>query len=163
MGNFPKFKPKNWKLSILTEKWHTWYTGGAHSEFRLRFLKFWPQNLFWANLGPKIQSCPFCLKVGAHSISRMLIPNLDLDIWSFDPKIYFWANLGPKFKVVSYVWKLVHIVSQGCWFWMQTQIFTILTPQSIFGQIWVQKFKVVRFVWKLEQMVSQRRWFLFQH
>ena len=30
------------------------------------------------NLGRKIKS-PFCLKIGVHSISRMLIPNQDLD------------------------------------------------------------------------------------
>ena len=29
----------------------------------------------------------------------------------------FWNQ---KFKVVRFVWKLVHIVSQGCWFWFQT-------------------------------------------
>ena len=38
-----------------------------------------PKIHFWANLGPKIQSCPFCLKIGTHSISRILIPNPDLD------------------------------------------------------------------------------------
>ena len=84
---------------------------------------FWdsdPKIHFWGNLGPKIQSCLLCLNIGAHSISRMLIPNPNLDLWNFDPKTIFWANLGPRFKVVCYVWKLVHIVSQGCWFQVQT-------------------------------------------
>ena len=45
----------------------------------LDFLNSDPKIYFWANLGPKIQSCPFCLKIGAPSISRMLIPNPDLD------------------------------------------------------------------------------------
>ena len=26
----------------------------------------------------------------------MLIPNTNLDFWSFDSKVYFWANLSPK-------------------------------------------------------------------
>ena len=79
-------------------------------------LDFWnsdPKSHFWVNLGPKIQSCPFCLKIGAQSISRMLIPNPDLDFWNFDPKIHFWANLGPKsqMSVLSenwYTWNLKH-------------------------------------------------------
>ena len=154
MGNFPKFKPKNWKLSILTEKWHTWYIGGAHSVFRLRFLKFWPQNLFWANLGPKIQSCPFCLKVGAHSISRMLIPNLDLDIWNFDPKIYFWANLGPKIQSCPFCLKIgTHGISKTL-ILIPTLVLWISNPNFLFGQIWAKKVKVVCFNWKLTHMVS---------
>ena len=42
---------------------------------------FWnsdPKIHVLANLGPKIQCCPFCLKIGAHSISRILISNQDL-------------------------------------------------------------------------------------
>ena len=49
----------------------------------------------------------------------MLIPNPDLEFWNFDPKIHFWANLGPKCKVLRFVWKLVHLVSQRCWFLFQ--------------------------------------------
>ena len=53
---------------------------------------FWnsdPKIQFWANLGQKIQSCPFCLKIDAHSISRMQIANLDLDFWNSNPKPIF--------------------------------------------------------------------------
>ena len=103
----------------------------------------------WAispNLGQKIKNCPFWLKIGTHGKLEVLIPNPDLDFWNSDPKIHFWANLGPKIQSCPFVWKLVHIVYQGCWFWIQTQIFEISTPKSIFGQIWVQKFKVVCFV-----------------
>ena len=100
-------------MFILTENRHWWYIGGADSESRLRFLKFWPQNPLWANLGPKLESCPFCLKIGTHSISRILIPNPDLDFANFDPKIHFWANLGPKTQNCPYVWKLVHMFSIG--------------------------------------------------
>ena len=94
---------------------------------RIRFLKFRPQNPFLGKFGPKIQRCPFCLNIGTHSISRMLIPNPDLDIWNFDPKTHFWANFGQKSqswaqkcKVIRFVWKFVHIVSQGCRFWIRT-------------------------------------------
>ena len=62
----------------------------------LDFRNLDPKIYFWANLDPKIQSCPFCLKIGAHSISNMLIPNPDLDFSNFDLKIHFLANLGPK-------------------------------------------------------------------
>ena len=52
-SNFPKFRPKNSKLSILTENWHTWYLGGADSESGFRFLKFQPQNLFLGKIVQK--------------------------------------------------------------------------------------------------------------
>ena len=79
-----------------------------------------PKIHFWANLDPKIQSCPFCLKVDTHSISRILVPNPEFDFYNSDPKIHFWANLGTKIQSCSFVWKLVLIVSQGCWFQIQT-------------------------------------------
>ena len=50
------------------------------------------------NLGQKIKSCPFWLKIGTHGIFEVLIPNPDLDLWNFDPKIHFWANLDPKIQ-----------------------------------------------------------------
>ena len=53
IGQFPKFRPKNSKLSILTENWPTCYLGGADSESRLRFLNFRPQNLFLCKFKPK--------------------------------------------------------------------------------------------------------------
>ena len=65
----------------------------------LYFENFDPKIHFWANLGPKIKSCPLCLKIGTHSILRMLIPNPDLD---FHLKIHFWANLDPKSQRCSF-------------------------------------------------------------
>ena len=79
----------------MPENWHTWYIGGVDSESRLNFRNSDSKNHFWGNLVPKIQSCLLCLKIGAHSISWILITNPDLDFLNFDPKIHFWANLGP--------------------------------------------------------------------
>ena len=53
----------------------------------------------WAispNLGQKIKSCPFWLKIGTHGILEVLILNPDLDFWNSDTKIHFWANFCPK-------------------------------------------------------------------
>ena len=50
------------------------------------------------NLGQKVKSCPFWLKIGTHGILEVLIPNPDLDLRNFDPKIHFWANLAPKIQ-----------------------------------------------------------------
>ena len=115
-----KFGPKNSKFFVLFEIC-------AHNISRMLIpnpdLYFWNFDTkvhFWANLGPKSQSCLFCLKIGAHDISRMLIPNPDLDIWNFDPKIHFLGEIwAQKFKGVRFVRKLVHMVSQGCWFLLQ--------------------------------------------
>ena len=95
--NFPNFRPKYPKLSILTENWVTWYLGGADSKSRLRFLKLQPQNPFVGIFGPKIQNCPSCP---------------DLDFWNFDPKIHFLCKFGPKNSKLSilsenwYTWYL---------------------------------------------------------
>ena len=41
-----KFGPKNSKLCVAPENYHTWYLGGTDSEFGLTFLKFWHPNSF---------------------------------------------------------------------------------------------------------------------
>ena len=54
-----------------TENWHTWHLGSADSKWN-----FWNSDSkihFWANFGRKSQSCSFCLKIGIHVISRLLI------------------------------------------------------------------------------------------
>ena len=128
----------------------------------LDFWNFDPKIHFWANLGPKIQSCPFCLKIGAHSISRMLIPNPDLDFWNFDPKIHFWANLGSKIQSCPFCLIIGTHGFSRMLILSPTLVFWISNPNILFGQVWAKNFKVVRFVYKLVHMVSQGCWFLFQ-
>ena len=52
-GNFPKFTPKNSKLSILTENWPARELGGAESKSGFSFLKFGLQNPFLGKFVPK--------------------------------------------------------------------------------------------------------------
>ena len=70
----------------------------------------------WAispNLGQKIKSCPFWLKIGTHGILEVLIPNPDLDFWNSDPKIHFWANLDPKIQSCPFCLKIgTHSISK---------------------------------------------------
>ena len=148
---------------MLTKHLHTSYIGGADSKSRLRFLKFWHKIHFWANVGPKIQSSLFCLNICAHSISRMLIPNLDLDFWNFDHKIHFWANLGSKIQSCPFCLKIgTHGISKML-ILIPTLVLWISNPNFLFGQIWAKKVKVVQFGWKLAHRVSRRCWFLFRH
>ena len=102
------------------------------------------------NLGRKIKSCLFCLKIGEHGILEVLIPNPDLDFWNSDPKIHFWANLGPKIQSCLFCLKIVTK--------MLVLIFTLVlwisNPNFLFGQIWARKVKVFCFNWKLTHMVS---------
>ena len=133
-------------MSILTENWYTWYIGGVDFASRLRFLKFSSQNPFLGKLGPKIQSCPFCLKIGAHSISRMLIPNPDLGFWNFDPKIKFWLNLGPKSQSCPFSLKIGTLDISRMLILIPTLVSWILNPNFLYAQIWAKKFKVVHFV-----------------
>ena len=129
-------------------------------------LNFWNSHLkihSWANLGPKIQSCPYYLKIGAHSVSRMLIPNPDLDFWNFDPKIHFWANLGQKTQSCQFCLKNgTHGISRML-ILIPTLVFWISNTNFFSGQIGAKKVKVVCVNWKKAQMISWGCWFLFQH
>ena len=64
---------KKSKLSILAENWHTEYLEDANSYSVISFLNFLPEIYFWPNLGRKIQSCLFCLKIAIWGIPMMLI------------------------------------------------------------------------------------------
>ena len=153
-------------MFILTKNWHTWYIGGVDSESRLRFLKFWPQNSFLGKFGPKNSNLSFCLKTGARSMSRMLIPNPDIDYWNFDPKIHFWANLCPKIESCLYCLKIGTDGISKMLILIPTLVFWISNPNFLFGQIWAKKVKVVRFNcrfnWKLTHMVSWKCRFRIQ-
>ena len=84
-----KFRPKKSKLSVLPENWQSWYLEDGDSYFNITFLNFQPKTDFWANLGQKTQSCPFCLKIGTNDISRMWILILTLVFWISKPKSIF--------------------------------------------------------------------------
>ena len=114
-GNFPKFRPKNSKLSILTQNWPIRKFGGADSKSGLSFLKFGTQNPFLGKFGPKSQSYQFCLKIGTYGIWRMLILIPTLVSRICNPKSIFGQIWAKKFKVVHFDWKLAHRVSRGCW------------------------------------------------
>ena len=115
------------------------------------------------NLGRKIKSCSFWLKIRTHGILEVLILNPDLDFWNFDLKIHFWANLAPKIQSCSFCLKIgTHGISRML-ILISTLVFWISNPYFLFGQIWAKKVKVVRFNWKLAHMISRGCWFLFQH
>ena len=111
-----KFGPKNSKLSVLSENWCTKCLKDIDSKSGLRFLKFQPQNLFLGKFGPKNSKCPFCLKIGTHCISRMLILIPTLVSWISNPNFLFGQICAKKVKVVRLNWKLVHMVSWKCRF-----------------------------------------------
>ena len=89
-----QFRPKNSKLSILTENWYIWHSGGADSKSRHRFLKLRPQNSFLGKFGPKKSELSF-LPENRH---KWCLEDPDsyfnIGFLNFQPKIHFWANLG---------------------------------------------------------------------
>ena len=135
MGNFPKFRPKKSKFSILTENTRLCYLGGTDSESRLRFFRFRAQNPFLGKFGPK-KSKLFVLPENWHT---WYLEDADsysnISVLNFQPFVHFWANLGQK--------------SQRCPFWLKnathdiswmlilipTLVYWISNPKSIFGQI----------------------------
>ena len=120
----------------------------------------------WAispNLGRKIKSYRFWLKIGTHGILKVLIPNPVLDFWNSDPKTHFWANFGWKSQSCSYFLKIGTHGILMVLILIPTLVFWISNLKSIFGKIWPKKLKVVQFGWKLAHRVSRRCWFLFRH
>ena len=84
-----------------------------------RIWNFWNSNhkiSFWANLGQKTQSCPFCLKIGIHGTLRMVILVPTLAVWISNPKSVFGKIWVGKLRTVCFAWKLAHMVSWSCWF-----------------------------------------------
>ena len=66
--------------------------------------------------GPKIQSCPFCLKIGTHGIWKMLILIPTLVFWISNPNFLFGQIWAKKVTAVRFNWKLTHMVSWKCRF-----------------------------------------------
>ena len=121
----------------------------------------------WAifpNLGHKIQTGPFWLKICIHGILKALTPNPDWEFWNIDHrKIFFGQIWAEKVRNVCFARKLTHTVSRGCWFLFGHYFSEVSNPDSILGKLGPKKFKVVRFAWKLARRVSRGCWFLFQH
>ena len=95
LSNFLKFRWKKSELSVLPENWHTWYLGGADFKSTLRFLKFLPQDSFLGKFGHK-KFYIFLLKIGIHSISRMLIHTPILFFSEFPILNRFLGKFRPK-------------------------------------------------------------------
>ena len=137
LGNFRKYRWKNSRLFFFPENQHTWYLEGADSKSALRFLKFWPPNPFFANLGQKRESCPFCKKFGTHSILRMIILIQTLVFWISNTKSIFGQKCQSclfclKMDIQSMVKMLILIV---------TLIFPISNLNQFLGKFGPEKSK----------------------
>ena len=88
-GNFPTFRPKNSKLSILTQNCPIREFGGADSKSGLSFWNSEPKIHFWANLGWKV-------KVVHWHTGYLEDTDSYCDISFLNFELHFWANLGWK-------------------------------------------------------------------
>ena len=79
---------------------------GSDSYSGISFLIFQPLIHFWENLGQKYQSCPFCLKVCAQCIWRMLILIPTLVFWICNPNFTFGKIWAEKVKSCSFCLKI---------------------------------------------------------
>ena len=88
-----RFGPKNSKLFVLPESWHTWYLKDADSYSGISFLNFQPLIRFLGKFRlKKINLFLFPIKMETHGILEVLIPNPDLHFWMSDPKIHVWVK-----------------------------------------------------------------------
>ena len=143
-------------LDMTFKTYPFWLKVGTHGMLEVLIpnpdLDFWncdPKIHFWANLGPKIQSCSLCLKIGAPSISGMQIPNPDLDFWNFEPKTHFSANFGWISQSCLFLLKIGTHGILAMLILIPTLVFWIANTKSISGQIWTEKVKVLCFAWNL--------------
>ena len=107
--NFPNFRPKYPKLSILTENWVTWYLGGADSKSGLRFLKLQPQNPFLSKFGPKKSNLSVlsknwhtCYLKDADPFSKEADSCFGVSFLNFLSKIHFGQIWAKKVKVFHF-------------------------------------------------------------
>ena len=117
IGQFPQIYAK--KIKVV---YFDWKLERGILEVLIPNPDFWnsdPKIHFWANLGPQIQSCPFCLKIGTYGISRILILIPTLVFWISNFKFLFGQIWAKKDKFVHFAWKLAHLVSWGCGFLFQ--------------------------------------------
>ena len=156
LGNFLKFRPKNSKLSVFIENWHTSYLGGADSEFGLRFLKFRLQNPFLDKFGPKNsklfvlpQNCFFCLKFLFGQIwtktvkiacflkkfEYMVLEDADsysnICFFNFELKFHFWPSLSQKSQICPFCLKIGTLCILRMQILIPRLVFWILKPKSI--------------------------------
>ena len=131
----------------------------------LRFLKFRPQNPFFATSDRNSQSCLFCQKIDTHDISRMLIFIPTLVFWISNPKSIFGEIWAKKNKDVRFVWKLAHTVPRECRFLFQHQFSDIrnlsLENADFYSDISFLKFQTKSFFLANLSRKSQTLYFLW--
>ena len=162
LGNFPKFRSKNSKFSVLSENWHSWYLKDADSFSNISFPNVQTKNSFLSKFGPKSESCQFCLKVGTHGISRKLIVIRTLVFWISNQKSIL-GKFGPKkskLSAFSEYWHTWYLDDADSYFNICSLNFK---PKTDFWPNLGQKSKFVHFVWKLAHMVSKGCGFLFRN
>ena len=148
LGNFPKFRPKNSKLSIWTENWYTWYIGGADSESGLRFLKIWLKNPFWGRFGPKKSKWSFLLENQHKWYLEDADSYFNIRFLNFQPKIYFWANLSQKSQSCTFCLKIGPHGILRMLILISTLFSEFPTKKPFLGNFALKKAKLC-FAWKL--------------
>ena len=93
-------------------------------------------------MDPKIQSCLFCLKIGAHSISKMQIANPDLEFWNSDLKTYFWANFGRNSQSCLLFLKIAMHGILTMLILIPKLVFWIANPKFILGKFGLKNSKL---------------------
>ena len=101
-----KFGLEKSKFLVLSENWHTRYLKDVDSYSNNSFLNFQSYVHFCANLGKKSQYCLFCLKIGTHVISRMLILIQTLVFWISYSKSIFGQIWAKKYQSCSFCLKI---------------------------------------------------------
>ena len=163
LGNFPKFRSKNSKFSVLSENWHSWYLKDADSFSNISFPNVQTKNSFLSKFGPK----KWKLSVLSESWHTWYLKDADsysnINFVKFRPQNLVLGKFGPKksdLSVLSERWHTWYLKEADCY---SDISFLNFQPKIHFGQIWAKKVKVVRFLWILTHMISRWCWFLFQH
>ena len=101
-----KFGSKNSKLFVLSENWYKYTSSISRMLILNPDLEFWNFDTkihFWANLGPKSQSCSFCQKIGTHGRYLKIMILLPISVfWISNPNFLFGQIWAKKVKAVPF-------------------------------------------------------------
>ena len=121
-------------------------------------LDFWNCSLkihLWANLCQESQSCPFCLKIDIHSISRMQNHVLIFFFSEFSTLNPFLGKFRPKKSklfVLPENWHTEYLEDVDSY---SELVFWSSKPKSMFWANLSRKSRIVYFAWELTQSISK--------
>ena len=151
LPKIPSLGKNGSKTFVLNKNWYVGVFKGSNSEFNnfFFFLILSRKYFFYTSLVPKPQSVLFQIKLGTLRFSMVLILNSTTFFSDSFSKAFFRQICSQNFKVICFKWNFVCRDIQGCGSLIWQLFPKILSPQYLFGKIFLPKLKSALFQIKL--------------